>query len=253
LESANPNKFDIELFATTARIFANEGKAREVAILAHSEYGVTWCNTNFGVEEYHAFIRTPHYILSQVEESLEELENSFIEKFNKALCGYPDLQIKYVTIAPILQGFEDWQVKAKGWLKGEKSNNQGRVRSNNIAALKCDGLLFRSNPEINLYKAFKEHEITFAPLPVFLRGGEKIKRIEPDFIIIKDGVVMLVEVDGHTVHTETPLEAHNRITMFQEEKTRIERVSANECKSIEEARKCALLLLQKLEKYIAQR
>jgi len=36
----------------------------------------------------------------------------------------------------------------------------------------CDGLLFRSQPEINLYRAFKALGITFAPLPVFIRGGE---------------------------------------------------------------------------------
>lgn len=73
------------------------------------------------------------------------------------------------------------------WLRGEGITNQGRVRSDNIAARAFDGLLFRSQPEINLYGALKAAGVSFAPLPVFVRGGHDYRRIEPDFIIVKDG------------------------------------------------------------------
>lgn len=66
--------------------------------------------------------------------------------------------------------------------------NQGRVRSKNVAPRERDGLLFRSQAEINLYLALKQVGVSFAPLPVFVRGGREYQRIEPDFIILKDGL-----------------------------------------------------------------
>jgi hypothetical protein len=77
--------------------------------------------------------------------------------------------------------------------------------------------LFRSPPEIHLYKALKQQGVSFAPLPVFIKGGKSYQRIEPDFFIIMNGVMMVVEVDGDTVHQETPAEAHDRTTMLLHE------------------------------------
>lgn len=91
-----------------------------------------------------------------------------------------------------------WRDGAKRWLAGAGISNQGRVRSDNIASREADGLLFRSVPEINLYKALKARGVSVAPLPVFVRGGKTYRRIEPDFVILKEGLVMVVEVDGDT-------------------------------------------------------
>src|SRR4051794_15248492 len=44
-----------------------------------------------------------------------------------------------------------------------------------------DGLFFRSSSaEVRLYHALKTLGISFAPLPVFIRGGAQYRRIEPD-------------------------------------------------------------------------
>jgi len=111
-----------------------------------------------------------------------------------------------------------------------------------------DGLLFRSQPEIFLYKTLKSSGVSFAPLPVFIRGGESYKRIEPDFFIVKDGITMVVEVDGDTVHQESPAEAHARTTMLAHEGVHIERVKASECETQELANTCAKKILQIIEK-----
>ncbi len=71
----------------------------------------------------------------------------------------------------------------------------------------------------------------------------------PDFVIIKDGVVLQVEVDGDTVHSETPVEAHNRTTLLSHEGVLVERVRASECADFEKAELCAQRLLQILEKH----
>ncbi len=95
--------------------------------------------------------------------------------------------------------------------------------------------------------------VSFAPLPVFVRGGKEYRRIEPDFVIIKDGIVLVVEVDGDTVHTETPAEAHARTTMLGHEGVQIERVKASQCASQELALQCAKNLLLAMSRYKASR
>jgi very-short-patch-repair endonuclease len=90
--------------------------------------------------------------------------------------------------------------------------------------------------------------VTFAPLPVFIQGGETYRRIEPDFVVYKGRQVMVVEVDGDTVHHETPVEAHNRTTMLVHEGAHVERVSATECETAEKARECAMRLMDVLMK-----
>jgi very-short-patch-repair endonuclease len=73
--------------------------------------------------------------------------------------------------------------------------------------------------------------VSFAPLAVFIRGGENYRRIEPDFYIVKDGISMVVEIDGDTVHQESPAEAHNRITMLLHEGVHFERIKASDCET----------------------
>ena len=46
-------------------------------------------------------------------------------------------------------------------------NNQGKVRSDNIASRQHDGLLFRSAPEINLYCALKDLGLMSLRCPSF--------------------------------------------------------------------------------------
>lgn len=114
-------------------------------------------------------------------------------------------------------------------------------------------LLFRSQPEINLYRALKAAGVSFAPLPVFVRGGKDYRRIEPDFIIVKDGMVSVIEVDGDTVHQESPAEAHARTTMLVHEGAHVERVKASACETLEKAMECAERILESLAKVRASR
>ena len=239
------------LIATVARLFAAEGRAKEVAALAHAVPEILQINyDNWGDNSCHfnLILQVPHFLFSQIEPELEDLQKAITKKTELVLRAYPQDILRQVIITPLLSADEGWQEKAMSWLAGNNISNQGRVRSNNVAAKSCDGLLFRSQEEINLYKALKDAGVSFAPLPVFLRGGEAYRRIEPDFVIIKDGIMMIVEVDGDTVHHETPAEAHIRTTMLVHEGAHLERVSARECASPEKAAKYAQKLLQVLVK-----
>jgi len=244
------------LLATIARLFASEGAAREVAILANSTAAIkqtSYDNWNGGRYGYTLFLQIPYWMNSQLANEIENSENRVLEKAQFLLRSYENEHLEKVYITPEITGDKEWRQKAKAWVAGEGISNQGRVRSDNIASRTADGLLFRSQPEIFLYKALKSLGISFAPLPVFVRGGESYKRIEPDFFLVKDGVVMVIEVDGDTVHNETPAEAHARTTMLAHEGVHIERVKSSECETQELANFYAKKILKVIEKIKASR
>jgi very-short-patch-repair endonuclease len=95
--------------------------------------------------------------------------------------------------------------------------------------------------------------VSFAPLAVFVRGGSTYRRIEPYFVIFKDGRLMIVEVDGDTVHHETPAEAHDRTTMLVHEGAHVERIKASQCDTPEKALQTAKTLVQLFDKLRASR
>ncbi|AVH72949.1 hypothetical protein [Nostoc sp. 'Lobaria pulmonaria (5183) cyanobiont'] len=240
------------LLATLTNLFANAGSAKQVAVLVEATAKIVqidYDNWNGGTEIYNFYLTIPDYLVSQIANDQENLENEILEKTCYVLRPYmTNWYIKCVVISPTLSSNSQWREKAKAWIGGQGITNQGRVRSDNIANKSCDGLLFRSQPEIYLYQAFKALGVSFAPLPVFIRGGKDYRRIEPDFVIIKDGLIMIIEVDGDSVHRETPAEAHTRLTMLTHEGAISERVLASECSTPENAKKCASQLLEILNK-----
>jgi hypothetical protein len=250
---------DLEkVLATLCRFFADEGKAREVAILAEAKASIeqsNYDNWNGGVYGYTINLVLPEFLYQQLGpvNAIMKLEKALLERASDISRLYDNEYIEHFKILTELQADPDWREKAKAFVSGRGLTNQGRARSDNLAPRMADGLLFRSQPEINLYRALKRLGVSFAPLPVFIRGGEKYRRIEPDFVILKDGIVLIVEVDGDTVHRESPLEAHDRTTMLAHEGAHIERVNAQECASEEKAQSCAQRLLTILEKHRVSR
>lgn len=248
-------EFPLELesmLAGLARLFASEGKAREVALLANAQAQarqVGYDNWDGGIYYYSLHLEVPTWLYSQIAESRESCETEILKRSQFLLRPYAGYILSVVYLTPSLKADKDWRDKAKAWLAGEGVSNQGRVRSDNIPSRTCDGLLFRSQPEICLYQALKSLGVSFAPLPVFIRGGDGYRRIEPDFVILKDGIVTVVEVDGDTVHHETPAEAHVRLTMLAHEGANVERVKASECETLELAVVCAKKILQSIEKH----
>jgi len=67
------------------------------------------------------------------------------------------------------------------------------------------------------------------------------------------GVALVVEVDGDTVHQETPAEAHARTSMLQHEGVHIERIQASECDSPEKAKAAAQKVMITIDKLRAAR
>jgi hypothetical protein len=239
------------LLGTLARLFASEGAALEVALLTYSKPEILeehYNNWNGGTTYYSLTLHLPLKLFTQVEHQKEGIESRLSERL-KVFGSSGDRDIlSSVKIRPAVVDDPQWREKSHAWLTGASVNNQGRVRSDNVAPLAENGLLFRSQQEINLYKALKSQGVSFAPLAVFIRGGDSYRRIEPDFFIVRNGFSMVVEVDGDTVHTETPEEAHARTTMLQHEGVHIERIRASECDTPEKAQASARSLLETMKK-----
>jgi len=159
----------------------------------------------------------------------------------------------HAKIKPTEFSDPDWRRNVRRRTGEGAATNQGRAHSANLASLEHDGLRFRSQPEILLYKALKSTGVPFAPLPVFVRGGARFSRVEPDFVIVKDGVVLFVEIDGAAYHRETPADAHYRLKPFQEEGVHVERVKAEHCNTPELAKRFAEHLVRLIEKWRDQR
>ena len=240
---AIPDDFEIDLESliySVSRVFAHEGKIIEVAILAEASAELTevaYDNLDGGTYGYTLYLRIPPGLYAQIAQ--ERLEFASVVREEMGSHFPPKRSLYDVHIQPFQEAPGGWQEKARAWVGGTGVSNQGRVRSTNIAGREHDGLLFRSQPEINLYEALKKRGVTFAPLPVFLRGGENYQRLEPDFIVIKDGVFAVVEVDGDSFHPETPATARTRLKLLEDAGAYIVRVNANACGTLEFAEACA--------------
>jgi hypothetical protein len=241
---------------TLAHIAAAEGDTAVVAVLAVAEPQLVvtgFDNYDGGVEILTLYLNLPTEVYARLFRRREEIEANILPMLQPLIKSYPGYWASEALLCAAQAPPENWRELAKAWLAGEGTNNQGRVRSDNIASRTCDGLLFRSQPEIHLYRALKSAGVSFAPLPVFVRGGQEYRRIEPDFVIVQNGLIAVIEVDGDTVHHETPVEAHTRTTMLVHEGAHVERVRASDCDTAQKAEHCATTILATLARIRAAR
>ncbi|MFY4698780.1 hypothetical protein [Burkholderia glumae] len=244
------------LLASVSRQFAFDGSGNEVAVIVTATPKIeetSYDNWNGGTYGYTVTLEVPAHVYAQAKPSLPQLEKTIAAKIGEFLRSSSNHILDGVVITPEVVGDEQWRDKARAWLAGDGVTNQGRVRSDNIAPRRLDGLLFRSKPEMLLYEALKATGVPFAPLPVFVRGGKQYRRIEPDFVVVKQGIIVQVEVDGDTVHTESPADAHARSAMLSHEGVYVERVKASECDTPERAAFCAQKILTAIDRYKASR
>jgi hypothetical protein len=249
---------DIEpILSTLTEMFATEGRVLEVALLALSRHQIALTRQDYNQDGetfgYTVHLHVPSHLYAQIGQNRVNIQQAVLERANDIARRYLGDYFESFHLVPELADDPNWRDKAKASVTGQGVTNQGRARSDNLAPRMADGLLFRSQQEINLYRALKGLGVSFAPLPVFVRGGQTYQRIEPDFLVIKDGISLVVEVDGDTVHRESPREAHERLNMLALEGVHVERVNAKECETAELAKGCAAKVLRVIEKLKANK
>ena len=245
-----PGEADAVL-ATVAQSLAMQGASREVEILAFGKADFEESghdNWNGGQTYFTLNIVLPSKLYEQIRASRGVIETNIFSSLEEVFQRYDSDFISAVHIHRELSTNPNWQRDAQAWLRGENVNNQGRVRSDKIAPLEKDGLLFRSKPEIFLYDALKQLGVPIAPLPVFVQGGARYQRIEPDLLVVNQGLMMVVEVDGDSYHHELPAVAASRLEMLTSHGIHVKRVRAEECSTSELAAGCANNILEYMGK-----
>jgi hypothetical protein len=238
------------ILATTARLLVRGQQVTAASILANAEISVRhWSHDNWngGQDTW----RVDFAVAPEVYYDLEDrqaIEATITRALAPVMEAVSERDSLDAYISTTLQPDPDWRQKVRQHLTGEGITNQGRVRSDNIAARVYDGLLFRSRSEVLFYDALKRTGVPFAPLSVVLRGGHDYRRIEPDFVIFKDGIVMVVEIDGDLYHMETPAAAHTRLKMLLDEGVRLERITAAACDTPGKAAEAVALVLSTIDK-----
>lgn len=231
------------LLAGTVELLKRDGCSREIAFIlaAHATLRVVdYDNWNGGTRIWELALEVPLHLFGQVgDPERSEIETAIRGRFESLLRGFDNDLLRVVAIRPRLETNDRWRQDATAWLAGQGITNQGRVRSDNIASREFEGLLFRSQAEINLFRALKALALPVAPLPVIVRGGAEYQRVEPDFLIVKAGITAIVEVDGDTYHQETPAEAQARLRPLELEGVRVIRVNASDCATLPQANACA--------------
>lgn len=243
-----------EVLASVAHALVAKGRLEEAKTFAESEVtfeNTEWDNWNGGIAVWTLEIKIPYPTYTSYSDDEKRELAEFIDWVVRPFIPEFGYWVK-VRLSP--KPFKDpaWRLSVLTAVEGGVTN-QGRAHSKNVASLELEGLLFRSEPEQLLYKALKATGIPFAPLPVFIRGGEKFSRVEPDFVLIKDGTVLFVEIDGVTYHKESPADAHYRLKPFQDEGVIVERVKAEHCNTPELAQRYATHLLGLINKRMQQR
>ena len=251
---------DVDDFGlATARLLALSGMREEVKLLVAQDrlqpFCVDYDNWNGGQWTWQFDLALPllaYQSLAQADrETMSERITSAMREVINAHDSHSMAPVRIVMAIP--KAHPTWRVDAKAWAEGKGISNQGRVRSTNIAPFEEDGLLFRSKPEICLYRALKGLGVTLAPLPVFIRGGQEYMRLEPDFVLVHRGAMMIVEVDGEAFHLEAPVDAHERLAVLSREGVHTERVRAADCATDALAGACAIELVAILDRIASNR
>ena len=206
------------------------GDARAIAVLVAGGCSLAHWDSDWGMDSWRLLVALPvplYYAMSDDERT--QTEESVAGVVRPFFASTPGDALSGVAISPKVVVAEDgWRERALSFIKGEGVTNQGRVRSDNIAAVQHSGLLFRSRAEVTLFEALTRAKLAVSPLPVFVRVGKSYNRLEPDFIIVYKGLTFVVEVDGDTYHRELPAEADKRLVPLTYEGVEVRRVRAED-------------------------
>lgn len=235
-----------DLLSSIVDVLKIQGDTRAITVLLESDCNFDWKDQDFGIDCWQLSICISNYIFfalneeerSAIEETLLDIARPFFaavsDNYLRSLCLFP-------KVSPAT---ESWRDEALRFVKGEGVTNQGRVRSDNIASKEYKGLLFRSNTEIVLFKALIRAKLAVAPLPVFVRISDSYNRLEPDFLVVYNGLTFVIEVDGDSYHKEFPVEADDRLNPLTREGVEVRRISASELDSDSKADLAVRKLIQ---------
>jgi hypothetical protein len=253
-EDTFKEKFDI-ILAAAARILTNVRRMDEANILVHAR--ITIHQTQW--DGMCIWLHLPIDVMTQLKDKAHDIEMCIRDAMYEAASSVIFIEDNNFGLSINLKhdcegGYtEEWRQEIKSVISGESVTNQGRAHSKNIAAIQHHNLLFRSRAEVNFFDAAVKRGLALAPLPVFVQTDRTQRRTEPDFIIIKDGIFLIVELDGNEFHRETPVAAQERLAFLTQEGAQLYRIESGQCKTMPGAEMCANKVLAYIDKIKSHR
>ncbi len=223
------------ILASAARLLVYRGDTQEAAILASAigvmetvedkSWDITYQVLTLGIP-VEAYLD-----LHDKDKSGYAISDAVVE-CAKGFAGFNRVD---VIFRPRVAETEDWRQQVKAMVSGEGITNQGRAHSSNVAPISYRGLLFRSPPEVEFFKALLETGVPIAPLSVVVAKRQRNHRIEPDFVVYYGGKVMVIELDGPGTHKETPQQAAERLEFLTDQGCIVWRVDTAKCSTSDQA------------------
>jgi hypothetical protein len=236
-----------DVFASLAEVLLTRGHQEAAAVLASGQASLEWVthdNWDGGLDIYAIDVRLPaRSYAAYAADQLKRIADTMSDCARELRLNGSDY-IGRVDIAPSLTTNPNWRNDVLRFLRGDQITNQGRGYSRRLPDIEEDGLLFRSPPEVCVYRALKARGVPMAPLAVFLQGGGNYIRIEPDFFLLLNGRAYVIEIDGDSYHRENPAEAQRRTEFLERVGVHVKHVSAKECNTDDKARTCVARLLE---------
>ncbi len=255
-----------KFLATLARLFADKGASAEVAVLTLGrptcEYlGEHYTGDPYKLEvpqsldnHYEIMLEVPQSLYNQVADRKRAVEGSLRDESEQLMGRYPDVSppwlLHHAVRCPrtpsgatrLGVGFPARQCPTRAECVRTMLH---RIRWTDFCSDQSRRFIFTAPS--------RPANFSFAPLPVFVRGGELRHRVEPDFVIFYRNQVLVLELDGKQFHPETPAEADARLALLKREGAYVEHISSAECDTAEKAETIAKQIFALLEKLAANK
>ncbi|GII94932.1 hypothetical protein [Sinosporangium siamense] len=190
------------ILAQTAFYLDEQGDVEAAAVLIDAEgIDLLFSEENFGRTYHRAVLNVPGWVVSRLTDDLIERIQAVVELIAARQNIYlHDLKIG-AAIPSVGQG---WRQSLYSRLSGERVTNHA-VRTDPDPRLRRDQFNFESLEEIRVYDSLKRAQVELSkrdqantisifPLPLGRVGTGSAWT--PDFLIVREGRVGLIEVDG---------------------------------------------------------
>jgi hypothetical protein len=178
---------------------------------------------------------------------LDHVRDQILGAAQESIRAFHGHCIRTVSISPESVPVDGWEHRTRAWLKLQATSNQGRIRSDSIAQVQVDGLLFRSRCEANAFQALVDNGQTVLPLPAVVSGSPQLRRFEPDFILIRRFGPIVLEIDGSPFHNKSKEEEERRLEPLTKNGIKVRRIDADRVSTPWAARQAIQTLLAELD------
>lgn len=131
LRAAVPTELDYKnpdlLIGTLTRLFINEGRAREVAVLAYAKAELVqtgYDNWDGGIYDFEIQLEVPHSLYIQLGDDVDAIQDLIADRTRTMLRVYRRDRLDKVIIFAELAAAPGWQGDARAWLSGSGVTNQ---------------------------------------------------------------------------------------------------------------------------------